>query len=53
MDVKEVFNHISQNCILCIMDGMIGDGDLSRWKKSFISDRSVRLIINGYQCEKE
>lgn len=32
--------------------GMNTDGDLIGWTESFMSDRRVRMVINGHQCEQ-
>lgn len=50
VDLKRVFNHISRNYLLCIIEGMRVYNDLIRLTESFISDRSMSLLIDVHQC---
>lgn len=52
MDIKGAFDHVCRNCLLRSMDDMGVDRDLMRWTVSFMSDRSVGLVIDSYQCAK-
>lgn len=52
IDVKETFNHVRQNCLLRTMEGICADRDLVRWTEPIMSDRSVRLVIDGHQFTK-
>lgn len=50
MDVKGAFGHISRNCILRTIQRIEANGKLMRWTQSFMSNRSVGLVIDAYYC---
>lgn len=50
--IKGPFDYVSRSCLLLILDRMDADGSLIRWTDSFMSDRSVSLIIFGHLYEE-
>ena len=48
MDVKGAFDHVSGKKLAERMTDLGLDGDLVGWTQSFIIDRRVEFIINGY-----
>lgn len=48
--IKEAFYHITMNYLLRTMESMDIDDNLMRWTQSFMSNRSVRLVIDAHQC---
>lgn len=52
MDVKGAFNHVSPSYLLRTIEDMDADGDLMKWMGFLMSDRRVRLVIDGHQCEE-
>lgn len=48
MDVKRAFDHVSKGYLLPTIEKMGTDSDLMRNTKSFISARSVGLLIDGH-----
>lgn len=50
MVVKVTFDHISRNSITGTLQSMGADGDLRRWTELFMSDKSIELVIDSYQC---
>lgn len=51
MDVKGAFDHVSKGQLIKRMMELGVDGDLIRWTKSFLTDRTVQLVIDG--CENQ
>ena len=49
MDVKGAFDHVSKRQLISCMVELGADGDLVLWTKSFLTDRKVQLIIDGYE----
>lgn len=49
MDIRGAFNHFSRNSLLNTMKGMGADNDLIKMMQSFMSDRSISLVIDGHQ----
>ena len=52
MDVKEGFDYILKNQLILMMTKMGVDGDLIKWTKSFLTDRTVQLVIDGDENPK-
>ncbi len=48
MDVKGAFDHVSRSQLLKCMIDLGIDGDLVAWTKSFLTDRKIQLVIDGY-----
>ncbi len=48
MDVKGAFNHVSRSQLRKRMIDLGIDGDLVAWTKSFLTDRKIQLVIDGY-----
>ena len=48
MDVKGAFDHVSKSQLLTHMINLGIDGDLVVWTKSFLTDRTVQLVIDGH-----
>jgi len=49
MDVKSAFNNVIRGHLVgCLMELGI-ESDLVRWTESFVSDRKVRLVLNGQE----
>ena len=48
MDVKGAFDHVSRSQLLKRMIDLGIDGDLVAWTKSFLTDRKIQLVIDGY-----
>lgn len=48
VDKNGVFDHVSRNCLLHTMEGIDADSDLMRWTDSFMSNKSVGLVIDGH-----
>ena len=46
MNVKEVFDHVNSDKLICRMQEMKIDDDLIDWIRSFLTDRRVKLVIN-------
>jgi len=52
MDVKSAFDNVSRP-ILSRRLGELGiEADLIRWKDSFMSDRRVKLVLEGRESEE-
>lgn len=49
INVNRVFDHMSRSYLLCSIESMGLDGDRIRWTESFISNRSVGIILNRHQ----
>lgn len=52
MNVKGALDHVSKSCLQHTTGSMGADRDLMRWKKLFMSDKSVSLVIDYHQCMK-
>lgn len=50
MDVKGAFDHVAPAQLTRRMEELGLDGDLIRWTQSFLEDRRVQLVIDGFQC---
>ena len=48
MDVKGAFDHVSRSQLLKCMIDLGIDGDLVAWTKSFLTNRKIQLVIDGY-----
>lgn len=48
MDGKGAFDHVCQSCVPYTMDDTDDDEDLKWWTSSFMSDRKVGLVLDGY-----
>ena len=48
MDVKGAFDHVSRTRLIERMMELGVDGDLIRWTQSFLTDRTVQLVIDGH-----
>ena len=48
MDVKGAFDHVSRAQLAQKMADLGIDDDLIEWTKSFLTDRWVELVIDGY-----
>jgi ribonuclease HI len=53
MDVKGAFDHVSSSKLVERMRELRVDGDLVRWTWSFLADRKVQLVIDGFQCAEQ
>ena len=49
MDVKSAFNNVSRGHLVDRMVQLGMQNDLVRWTESFMSQRKVRLILNGQE----
>jgi len=49
MDVKSAFNNVSRGHLVGRMMELGVESDLVRWTKSFVSSRTVRLVLNGQE----
>ena len=49
MDVKGAFYHVSKGQLLKRMFELGIDGDLITWTKSFLTNRTVQLVIDGHE----
>jgi len=49
MDVKSAFNNVSRGHLIGRMMALGVGSDLVRWTESFVSDRKVRLVLNGQE----
>ena len=48
MDVKGAFDHVSRAKLVQRMADLSIDNDLISWTQSFLTDRSVELVIDGF-----
>ncbi len=48
MDVKGAFDHVSRTRLIEKMMELGIDGDLIHWTQSFLTDRTVQLVIDGH-----
>ncbi len=48
MDVKEAFNHVPKGQILQLMIELEIDHYLVAWTESFLRNRKIQLVIDGY-----
>ena len=53
MDIKGAFDYVSQAKLVQWMKDLGIDNDLIGWTKSFLTDRSVELVIDGYTNSKQ
>ena len=53
MDVKEAFDHVSQAKLAQKMADLGIDEDLIGWTQSFLTDRWVKLVIDGFTNPKK
>jgi hypothetical protein len=53
LDVKGAFDHVSPNRLIRRMGELGIDGDPIRWTQSFLTDRTVQLVIDGFQCPEQ
>jgi hypothetical protein len=49
MDVKGAFDHVSRGRLLARMVEMRIEPNLVRWVNSFMEDRRIRMVIDGYE----
>lgn len=49
MDVKGAFDHVSKTQLVARMLELEIDGDLICWKKSFLTNRKIQHVIDGYK----
>ena len=52
MDVKSAFNNVSRPMLSRRLGGLGIEPDLVRWPNSFMSDREVRLVLEGREGEE-
>ena len=53
MDVKGAFDHVSKGQFLTWMIELRVDSDLVTWTGSFLTDRKVQLVIDGYNNKEK
>lgn len=53
MDVKDAFNHVSRSQLLRQMIELGIDGNLVVWTRSFLTDRKIQIIIDGYENKEK
>ena len=53
MDVKGAFDHVAAPKLTDRMLELGIDGDLVRWTRSFLADRKVQLVVDGFQCPEK
>ena len=49
MDVKSAFNNVSRGHLIGRIVALGVESDLVRWTESFVSERKVRLVLNGQE----
>lgn len=52
MDVKGAFDHVSRCGLLHRLVDMGADGNLIAWVESFLTDRRLRLVIDGHEGDE-
>ena len=52
MDIKPAFPSVAKGRLVNLMKVRQMDGDLIQWLKSFLSDRTVEIIIKGNDMER-
>jgi hypothetical protein len=50
MDIKGAFNYVARKQLLKKMIQLKIPGDLIQWINSFLTNKQIQLIINGYTC---
>jgi len=53
LDVKGAFPFVNPETLLQRMDEMDIDADLLRWTQSFLTGRSIRLVLDGFLCPEQ
>ena len=53
MDIKGAFDYVSRAKLVQRMKDLSIDNDLIGWTKSFLTDRSVELVIDGYTNSRQ
>ena len=49
MDVKSAFNNVGRSHLIGRVMALGVESDLVRWTESFVSERKVRLVLNGQE----
>jgi hypothetical protein len=49
MDVKAAFNNVSRGLLVKRMPELEIEADLIRWTDSFMTDRQVKLVLDGVE----
>jgi len=47
MDVKSAFNNVARGHLVRLLESMGIEPDICRWVESFMTDRNVRIVIDG------
>lgn len=50
MDLKGAFDHVNRKSLIRNMETLEVDEDLVRWTESFMSERSVSLVVDSQPC---
>lgn len=53
MDVKGTFDHVSRAKLVQKMADLSIDNDLIDWTQSFLTDRLVELVIDGFKNPRQ
>lgn len=51
IEVKGTFDNVSRNRLIWKINALRVDGVLVRWIRSFMFERRVILVLDGYKCE--
>jgi retron-type reverse transcriptase len=52
LDVKGAFDYIARKQLLKRMIELKIPGDITRWTDSFLKERKIQLVIDGYTCQE-